>query len=131
MVAGARGLDDEEEDAERERLRAERATLAALPVIPPKRAMRATGRTMGQAWDDWTHAERINYLRGDVIALDLNGHGEGVQVERVWLDTSEPEEDVWRVSDHVHGHFMTNGSYVWDELAGHRGIAFRVKHDDP
>jgi hypothetical protein len=115
---GARGLDDEEEDAEKLRLRAERDTLAALPVISPKRTLHATGRTMGQAWDAWTHPERITYLRGDVIALDLTGHGEGVQVERVWLDTSEPEEDVWRVSDHVHGHFMTNGSYVWDELAG-------------
>jgi hypothetical protein len=74
-----RDLDDDEEDAERQRLRAERAALATLPVLPPKRELRRTGRTMGQAWDAWTHAERIAYLRGDEFALELTGHGEDVR----------------------------------------------------
>jgi hypothetical protein len=112
---GARGLDDEEEDAEKLRLRAERDTLAALPVISPKRAMHATGRTQGQAWDAMTHAERVNYLRGDEFALDLTRHGEGVLVERVWLDNDEPDGEVSRVSDHVRGVVFPSGAFIWYE----------------
>jgi hypothetical protein len=96
--------------------------LAALPVILPKRALHATGRTMGQAWDAWTQAGRVNYLRTDEFALELTGHGEDVQVERVWLDTSEPDGEVSRVSDHVRGVIMTNGAFVWyDDQPNHRG----------
>jgi hypothetical protein len=68
---------------------------------------------MGQAWDAMTHAERINYLRGEEFALDLTGHGADVQVERVWLDNSEPDGEVSRVSDHVRGVILENGNYIW------------------
>lgn len=111
---GARGLSDDEEDAEKLRLRVERDRLAALPVLPPKRVLRATGRTMGQAWDAWTHAERVAHLGGDEFALDLSGHGEGVQVERVGLDeNSQPDGEVSRVSDHVRGVILENGNFIW------------------
>lgn len=81
----ARGLDDQEEDAERERLRAERARLAALPVIPPKRELSPTGRPRGQAWDTMTHAERVACMRSGEFVLELSGRGADVQVERKFL----------------------------------------------
>jgi hypothetical protein len=68
---------------------------------------------MGQAWDAMMHAERINYLRGDEFALDLTGHGEGVRVERVTLESSEPDGEVSRVSDHVRGVILENGNFIW------------------
>jgi hypothetical protein len=99
-----RGLPDAEEDWRRKGLRAERDRLRALPVEPARRELRFTGRTRGQMWAAMTHAERVAHLRSGEFVLLLTGHGENVEVERVWTDDS--------------GEAFDDDSFVWTNNVG-------------
>jgi DNA invertase Pin-like site-specific DNA recombinase len=70
-----RRLSRREEQAERERLWAEQDRLEAMPAVPVRRELRFTGRSMGDAWQSWSHAERIAYLNRGEFRLMLSADG--------------------------------------------------------
>ena len=59
----ARGLDDDAEDAERARLRAERKRLSELPATPDRWEPRETGETYASQWRDLAPAARRDWLK--------------------------------------------------------------------
>lgn len=88
---GKRNLEDAEHDRLQAQLRAERDELriACAGDPPPSRELAPTGRSWGQAWESWTHAERCAYLTGHGFRIFLHGRGRSVEVERIHL----PDED--------------------------------------
>lgn len=80
-----RRLSRADEQAERERLWARLDELQDLPVTAPRRELTRTGRTMADAWESWTHAERAAYLRAGQFQIQLSGRGKDVHAELVWL----------------------------------------------
>lgn len=76
----ARGLDEDAEDAERARLRAERRRLSDLPARPAWTEYVPTGQTYGDKWLKADQAERRTWLRDADFSLyvckpaDIDAH---------------------------------------------------------
>ena len=95
----ARGLDEEDEDEERVRLRRELKRLKSLPVVPPTRKLVMTGRTKGATWAEMSHAERVTFIRDDGIRIELHGRGMDVDVRKIDLNDLDSGEDVFERDD--------------------------------
>ena len=74
----AQGLDDDAEDAERARLRAERKRLADLPATPAWTEWVESGETYAQRWTRLDQAGRRAWLREAGIPVYLAKPGAGV-----------------------------------------------------
>lgn len=67
-----RGLEWEDEDAERARLRAEIRRVRALPVVPDVEKWEPTGKTFAELWAEVSPADRAKWLRAEGFTVRAN-----------------------------------------------------------
>lgn len=98
-----RNLSDDDEDAERTRLRGERKRLEAMPRTPARTEWRLGGETIGQRWASLDMAGRREWLLSDFkVRVRNSGNRDG----SVTAEISYP--DPLRVNVE-HGHDLGNG----------------------
>lgn len=90
-----RGLDDDKEDAERSRLRAERKRLEGLPRETGHWQPRFSGMTEGQRWEKLTTSERRAWLAGGEFRVFARSGGARTGIVNVDLEYADDD----RVTD--------------------------------
>jgi hypothetical protein len=91
-ILGGRGLTDEEEDAERVRLRAQRdrLTIAAELAPPAHWELRPTGRSNGQVWASMGVSARREWLMARFVATVHKTGPRSVAIHYVGVDGGGP-----------------------------------------
>lgn len=81
------GLSEDDEDARRAELRAERRRLEALPAVPARTELQPTGETYAQQWDRLDGPQRTAWLRErGVVAY-------AAKTDREWCETMWDQMD--------------------------------------
>lgn len=92
---GARGLADDEYDAELARLRAERDRLKELPRVAPTTSTEIADETEGQRWMSLDPQERREWLNNDEFRLFVKSSGNHDRSVIVEFDYVPDDEESW------------------------------------